>query len=60
MATSSLKKSFYITDKNEIKKFAEMLMAKPQPLDTVKPRDYTQETLKEMINAEQSKHRNQK
>lgn len=51
MATSSLKKSFYITNKKEIEKFAKLLVSEPKPLSDIKPCTYTKKTLKELINA---------
>ncbi len=57
MATSSLKKSFYITKKKEIEKFAEMLISQPKPFNEVKTKNYTQQTLKELINAEKQSSR---
>lgn len=41
MATSSLKKSFYITNKKEIEKFAEMLVSEQKPLSEIKPCTYS-------------------
>lgn len=51
MATSSLKKSFYITKKNEIEDFAKLLVSEPKPLTNIKSCTYTKKTLKDLINA---------